>query len=256
LSIGHIENSDDEVKKDENSNFKNTDVLDILTEFDSTQTHFKSDAHFEVNALGDKHGNFALTKKPESDSRPENSVKTSASGDLITSLFSPLDSELDESLDIAVEMDISLNQSLDINDILATNDLPSPIVKLKDDQSNSDDKPGQYDKHRTMFGHSGISRPSIFRGDIFKPFKASFQDISRHRSFGSGRNGRLRRITRSCTTSLVDHNYSRPQTEVKFTVKALHRKHVIFASTPKLTKIKNVNKFCEVHVFLFACYRC
>lgn len=151
---------------------------------------------------------------------------------LCVSLLKPLDSELDDSIDIIPEMDVSLNESLDVNDILSAGEKVS----------------GTLSPEKNKMKLSEQSEKLVMKSETCHQFRPAF-NVSPQQPKNIPRGIRicLRSWSKRCrlsndadihteTPALPDHSYSKMRKHVSFQVKSSQSKfdQPLFRSTPVL----------------------
>lgn len=138
---------------------------------------------------------------------------------LVSTLFNPLESELDESLDIAMELDISLSESFDVNEVLSSttkgdNSVAGSLIKSSLTGSESVDNIQQSSEQISVENRISVDKDQCF--------KQSFTPLPEVRP--ACKNERLNKKTKchsgAFTVDLTDHSYSKIVREVKFVVKS------------------------------------
>lgn len=143
---------------------------------------------------------------------------------LISMLFPPLESDLDESLDVAMELDVSLSESFDVTEVfneVTADDLALDTPRTFPSEGLGKDwdqcKAGSDNGLNTEIGSK--SKPQCRKDRGFKSSFTIISDVKLKRKHQiSGAHGRCP-VTRSMSLSIADHSYSKTITEVKFTVK-------------------------------------
>lgn len=179
---------------------------------------------FDNHDLPTSHRGFEIdgnNNLHSTDHDPVQSLKTKENegvhNALVSTLFSPLESELDESLDIAMELDISLSESFDVNEVLdiAGKESNSFTRSLKL-AGQGPDISTQSRQRREQIHLDG--RPSYDKDQYFKQSFTLLPELksdcknkltSKTTGVQSGRS----------SADLHDHSYSKTLKEVKFTVK-------------------------------------
>ncbi|XP_060569806.1 protein Jumonji-like isoform X2 [Ruditapes philippinarum] len=145
------------------------------------------------------------------------------------SLLKPLESELDESIDILPETDISLNESLDVTEILSVGEtslgLLSPEVKRA--HSFAKTEAPQEDGHQ-LFKPSFELLPKQGK-NVLKVTKVMTRSAAKNMTLVKSLNAE------NLNLSLSDHSYSKIKKYVRFQIKSKHSKSVqpLSSSTPR-----------------------
>lgn len=158
--------------------------------------------------------------------------------DLISTLLKPLESDLDESLDIAMELDISLSESFDVNEVLSATEKLSnmiddselkpvyPVFELSHEDSKDEQDFGSKLKSKEVpcfHSSTPISKPQCFRNS-FKPLPEQRKKRPRRACMKTSPYIDTVDIgTLSAAGGLADHSYSKIAKEVKFTLKTCRK---------------------------------
>ena len=138
---------------------------------------------------------------------------------LVSTLFNPLESELDESLDVAMELDISLSESFDVTEVLAITEKGYHSVST----SIGEDLIGK-DVAFPLDCNENILKPNEARNKRAKIFKQSFKLLPVAKADVKFKRRRTRSSSKVepavSSVGMADHSYHKIPKEVKFTVKA------------------------------------
>ena len=175
---------------------------------------------------------------------------------LVSTLFNPLESELDESLDVAMELDISLSESFDVTEVLAITEKGYHSVST----SIGKDLIGK-DVAFPLDCNENILKPNEVRKKGAKIFKQSFKLLPVAKADVKFKRRRTRSSSKVepsvSSVGMADHSYHKIPKEVKFTVKArtsatVQKSAVINCALIQESMQRNVKRKClmkQIQVF-------